>query len=346
MRPDRLVLQLFNAGSSAATQGIRVREINPALAAAGFQVQTIRPFGWPWNPFARMHNAFRGLDPLRTIYVLLRCRNVALVCGHLESCALLLFLRRVFFFRPPILVWEVPWSPGWRYREAVSRLALPRADGAVVFSTSQIELVQKHFRHDLETIFVPFCVDTEFYSPQTRSPMQDAYIWSCGLDEGRDFETILEASKATQARFLIKAGSFLKVRGEQYPNVTFEKGHLPPEEFRKRYSDAAIVIVSTKVTSNASGVTSLMESLAMGRPTIVTDNPALRDYLPPPGAGIVIPVGDKDALRRAIQILLEDPEGAEAMGVAARKYAEERFSRTRHYKEMAKAFDQIIGMPK
>ena len=137
------VVQLFNAGGGApAATG--PDDYNPArdtaamLSAEGFDVQTMPAYGFPFNPGARMHNAYLGLDPLRVLRVLLTRRRAALVCAHMESAVLLLLLRRIFRFRPPIIVWEVPFSPGWNYRTRIGRLALKRADCAVVFSTSQI----------------------------------------------------------------------------------------------------------------------------------------------------------------------------------------------------------------
>ena len=81
----------------------------------------------------------------------------------------------------------------------------------------------------------------------------------------------------------------------------------------------------------------------MGKPVIVSDNPALRDYLPPPDAGIVVPVGDERALRAALCRLIDDPEEAGRMGARARDYAQRQFAPARHYTLMAEMFDRVIG---
>jgi glycosyltransferase involved in cell wall biosynthesis len=105
------------------------------------------------------------------------------------------------------------------------------------------------------------------------------------------------------------------------------------------------VVVCTKNTPNAAGVTSLMEALSMGRPTIVSDNPSLKDYLPPADAAIVVPVGDVEALRNAILWVLEHPTEAEEMGRKARAFAETRFSADRHYEAMGRIFLKAIKRP-
>lgn len=342
MGPRFRVVQLFNGGSGGDRRPRQTTEINPQLADSGFELNTIQPFGWPLNPFARMHNAYRGIDVLRSLRVLVEERKADLICAHLESAVVVLLLRRIFGFRVPVLIWEVPWSPGWRFREIVSRLAIPRADHCVVFSSNQLDLLRDTFGDKIAATCVPFCVDTNFFRPQSLPDPNARYVWSCGLDVGRDFDVLLEASKGVDAHFRLKMSKRMDLSADAFPNVSEENGYLPAEEFRDRYAKASVVVVSTKRTPNASGVTSLMESLAMGRPTIVSDNPALKDYLPPEGAGIVVPVGDAAALKKAILFLLDNPILAEEMGRKARQFAERRLSRERHYADMADVFSRTI----
>lgn len=331
------VIQLFNVGPNQGSRRLRPRAVaSTAFQSMGLDVEVWTPHRWPWNPFARMHNAYRGLDPVRALKVLLTARNADLICGHLESTVLILLLRRLFRFRVPVLIWEMPWSPGWRFREIVSRLALPRAQGCVVFSRNQIDLIHKEYGTNVPVHFQRFHTDTDFYSPRPASASARRTVWSCGLDAGRDFSVLLEASRHVDALFLIKAKN-LTAPADQFPNVCLENRFLPPEEFRQNYANAAVVVVCTHDTPNASGVTSLMEALSMGRPTIVSDNPALRDYISPDVA-MVVPVGDAEALRQAITYLLKNPGAAEAMGLKARAFALKYFSAERHYADMAKLY--------
>jgi glycosyltransferase involved in cell wall biosynthesis len=341
---EKTVIQLFNGGTAHEMQPNRVGEIaNQAFQDAGLKVRMLPPHRWPWNPFARMHNAFRGLDPLRTLKVLLSCRKADLICAHLESAVLLLLARRIFGFKVPLLIWEVPWSHGWRYREIVTQLAVPRSQACVVFSRNQIGLIHEKYGPDVPVFFQPFHTDTEFYSPRPGADPQRKIVWSCGLDSGRDFATLLEASRNLDAIFRIKAPKNLNAPAAEFPNVIFENRFLPPEEFRQQYADASVVVVCTNVTPNASGVTSLMEALSMGRPTIVSDNPALRDYFPPDDTVLVVPVGDAAALRKAITYVLENPDTAETMGQKARAFAEQRFSAKRHYDDIAKLYLDVLN---
>jgi glycosyltransferase involved in cell wall biosynthesis len=340
-----LVVQLFNGRAPTARNRPESEfDTHPVLRAQGFKTRELTTYPWPCNPFANMHNAYRGLDPLRALCVLLKYRKAGLICAHLESAAVILMLKKLFFFRVPVLIWEVPWSPGWRYREILSRIAIPRADTNVVFGSNQIQLLRACYGESVLVEPILFCIDTDYYRPVPRSTeVHRPVVWSCGLDPGRDFGLLLEAAEGIDATIRIKAAPDLALDLKSYPNAVQEMEYLPREEFRQAYADAAVVVVCTKSTLNAAGVTSLMEALSMGRPTIVSDNPALRDYLPPSDAAIVVPVGDGEALRNAIRWVLEHPAEAEEMGRKARAFAEARFSVDYHFEAMGRIFFRTIA---
>jgi glycosyltransferase involved in cell wall biosynthesis len=70
---------------------------------------------------------------------------------------------------------------------------------------------------------------------------------------------------------------------------------------------------------NVSGVGSVLESMAMGKSMVSSDNPPIRDYLEPGKTADVVPVGDAIALRTAVEALLSDNERMEKMGRLARE---------------------------
>ncbi len=314
----------------------------PLLPGSGLQAQVLPILPWPWNPLAQRHEAFGGLDLLRALRVLFTQRSVALVCAHFESAVVILLLRRWLRFRPPVVIWEVPWSPGWRYREWLCRLVLPKADFSVVYSSNQIELVRQTYGARTAVAFVPFCVDLDFFQPQPGATAKARHILSTGLDVGRDFDVVLRATQGLDVSLCLKTHA-RAISADRQGEVTLLTGHLSHTDFRRLYEEAAIVVVATGDTPNACGVTSLMEALAMGKPTVVSDNPALRDYLPPPGAGIVVPVGDDAALRRALTHLLNHPDEAQEMGRRARVHAEQHFNPQDHARAAAALFQSILA---
>ena len=347
MTSRHTLVQLFNARSSR-DEGEISADMRPnhqffeyVFSEAGFEVDTVPAYDWPWNPAARMHNAYLGLDPLRALRILLTHRSAAIVCAHLESALLLLLLRRLLRFRPPVVIWEVPWSPGWTFREVASCLAIPRADCCVVFSSNQVKMLQARYGRKVNVAFVRFCIDTNFYRPLPGRLSNVPLVLSTGLDPGRDYGILLDIAPYIPGQVLIKTGRDVTLEPGKRGNVTISREHLSYCNYRQMYADASVVVVATCDTPNAAGVTSLMEALAMGRPVIVSDNPALRDYLPPPDAGVVIAVNDKSALLAAILDLLGNPLKAEAMGHKARAFAVETFHPRIHFEVAARLLRDV-----
>jgi len=64
---------------------------------------------------------------------------------------------------------------------------------------------------------------------------------------------------------------------------------------------------------------SVMESMALGTPVIATDAKGNRDLLEE-DVGILVPIGDHQAMARAMRYLLEHPNEARAMGERARQH--------------------------
>jgi len=347
----RKVLQLFNGrpakdpGPPGARPDHTVHN-ERILSSCGWETETLPTHPFPWNPFARMHNAYVGLDPLRTLRVLLGRRDADCVCGHLESVVGVLLLRRLFGFRPKVIVWEVPWSPGWAYRDTLSRLALPRADMNVVFDSSQLALVRGVAGDRAPVAVVPFCIDVDFFRPTAPAAGRDGYVYSVGRDNGRDFDIVVEAMAGTPFELVLRTSTPVDVPADCASRVVQVAETVPWARYRSLYEGAAIVVVAARETANASGVTSLLEAMAMGLPVVVTGTRALSDYLPPEDAGVVLPVGDAEAIRRAVTSLMSDPERRMRMGRRAREVVIDRFSPSAHFQALARMLDAAVdGTP-
>ncbi|MFQ3610113.1 MAG: glycosyltransferase family 4 protein [Fimbriimonadales bacterium] len=70
---------------------------------------------------------------------------------------------------------------------------------------------------------------------------------------------------------------------------------------------------------------STQEALAMGRPVITTDAPGCRETVVEGVNGFMVPPRDVEALVRAMERFIREPELIVTMGCASRKLAEERF---------------------
>ena len=85
-----------------------------------------------------------------------------------------------------------------------------------------------------------------------------------------------------------------------------------------------------------------MEASAMGVPSIVTDIRGCREAVDPGVNGLLFPVGDTDALSRALIELLQDHGRRARMGAAGRSMAEERFDEQKVFERVLREYERLL----
>lgn len=189
---------------------------------------------------------------------------------------------------------------------------------------------------------LPLWLDHKFYDPEkvTHGQHNNEYALSVG-QESRDYTTLNRAISELPWQFKIVAsgwsphGFSLAEGVYETSNVSVEKGGLSYVELRQRYADARIVIVPLNNVTYAAGVTSICEAMAMGKPVIASASPGVADYIRDGVSGLVVPVGDADALRQAITKLWNDTELRCRMGEHNRKWVIKTFSTWRYAERIA-----------
>lgn len=99
--------------------------------------------------------------------------------------------------------------------------------------------------------------------------------------------------------------------------------------------------VSVMVPSNDATAMSLLESMAVELPVIVSDLPANRQWVDE-GGGFTVPVKDDAAIANALEQLLDDPARAAAMGRRNRAVVAERASRRHEMDRMADLYQKLL----
>ena len=96
-------------------------------------------------------------------------------------------------------------------------------------------------------------------------------------------------------------------------------------------------------TLNASGVGSILEAMAMGKPQVVSDNPPIRDYMIADQTALVVPPHDAVRMREAIRALIDDPRRAAAIGSAGREFVVGQFSNPAFGRRMAGQIRDLVA---
>jgi glycosyltransferase involved in cell wall biosynthesis len=175
-------------------------------------------------------------------------------------------------------------------------------------------------------ILVKRGTDQKFWKPQNR---QTDMICSVGM-EARDYPTLVEALRPLNIPCHIASGI---ARGEIFNTVKklrniknlpdfITVGKKKPADLRDLYARSRFVVVPLLPTDSDNGLTSILESMAMGKAVICSRVEGQIDVIQEGVTGIFVPQGDVEAMRQAILDLWNDPERCNKMGLAARKYIE------------------------
>jgi 2-deoxystreptamine N-acetyl-D-glucosaminyltransferase/2-deoxystreptamine glucosyltransferase len=122
---------------------------------------------------------------------------------------------------------------------------------------------------------------------------------------------IAELVAATQGMNLVVSGD-----GPLRSLVPDSLGFIPREDLHRRFASAAVVVCPS--ISEGFGVV-CAEAMAHGKPVVASAVGGLCGLVDDERTGLLVPPGDVDALRAAIQRLLDDPELRARLGAAARR---------------------------
>ena len=140
---------------------------------------------------------------------------------------------------------------------------------------------------------------------------------SVGDDAGRDYETLIAACRDTPYRLVLRTGLKVRVPDDMRGRVRV-LNRLSYIDLRSLYAAASIVVVPLRPVDYPSGITSLFEGLAMGRPVIASDVGSTQHVLQHRSNGLLVPPGDVTALRAALTELMEDHPLGERLGAEGR----------------------------
>jgi len=199
-------------------------------------------------------------------------------------------------------------------------------DRVLVYSTSEERLAVDELRlapSKVQRIY--YHADERFFRPSDR-PTEPDLICAAG-QLLRDYDCLVDAVRDLPVRVQIAAGSpwiERKLEPERAlpPNVSW--GKLNRFELRELYGRSALAVVPIKQNHYQTGIATILEMMAMGKCVVATKTHGQTDTIVDGVTGVYVPPGDPQALRQAIQRLLEAPAKIAEMGAAARRFIEQQ----------------------
>lgn len=336
----RVVLLKYWEAGDADQQPYRVE----TLAGAGVDLDlSDAVYRRPWT-FGPVHRAVRrierlGVPFLQTALATRRIARSDAVLAMFESqgnaLAALRALRLWPYTRPRFAVvacWLAMDAPRFgAARRRWYRWAYRGVDTVVHFSRNQTSVYQEVLGIPRDRLaFVPFGIDHDYFSPPGVGDDGDdrgdgGYVLAVGRDRGRDWETFFRAVRDTDLAVKVACRPEDVAGLDVPPNVEL-LGVVDRPTYRALTARARVVAVPTHVRAYPTGQSVALESMAMARCCVVTDTPAMRDYLRDGVDALLVPAHDVSGLRAALQRAVADGELRAQVGAAARRAVEDRFN--------------------
>lgn len=191
---------------------------------------------------------------------------------------------------------------------------------------------------------VPYMVDTRFWTPATATAAPRR-LCAAGL-ERRDYPTLVEAVRGLDVEVEIAAASPWSRSRDGLagaalpPNVRLRR--CSHRELRDLYAASLATVVPLVENDMQAGITTIVESLAMGRPVVATRTTGQRGTVVEGVTGLEVEPGDVAALRRAIRRLLDHPENARRMGEEGRRRMVASMSMELWVRRMSQVIDGLV----
>jgi glycosyltransferase involved in cell wall biosynthesis len=261
--------------------------------------------------------------------------------------ALLLKLARQRIPFVALFGWVSPPKKSWLLRLAHSHIAK-----LIIPPSSQREFAIEHLHIPKAKITsVPWCVDEQFWKFQSNGTFD--VICSAGR-EMRDFETLIKALADTDIPCHI-AGALVHGKNDRWRQTVGDSGGLiklpdnvtvgsmSPIELRRLYARSRFVVLPLHHSDTDNGISCMLEAWSVGRTVICSQVDGQRDALQHGRNGLFVPVGDAEALRKAILDLWDRPDESVRMGFEGRRSVEENYRLDRFVKEISDVIRDSIS---
>lgn len=213
--------------------------------------------------------------------------------------------------KPVVLNYRSGEAPDHLRRSAIARAVLARVDRNVVPSRFLVEVFAGF---GIDATVIPNIVDLDRFKYRERDPLRPRLVSTRNFEDLYNVACTVRAFRLVQDRYptatltLVgggaQQGALRRLVEElRLDGVTFA-GRVRPDDVAAYYADNDIYVQSPNIDNMP---TSVLEAYASGLPVVSTGAGGVPAILTDGVHGLLAPVGNHDALGRAILRLLDDP---------------------------------------
>jgi glycosyltransferase involved in cell wall biosynthesis len=159
----------------------------------------------------------------------------------------------------------------------------------------------------------------------------------------RDYPTLLRAVAGTQLPLTIVASDPAAFGDTPVPENVTTKFNTGYHETNALIAGAGLHCIPLHDANHSAGQTVLLRTMARGKATVVTDTPGVRDYVVDNETAVLVPPGDPERLRAALQRLWADPAARRNIGARAAAAVREEFGFPRFTQRIVALAHEVAG---
>jgi len=205
--------------------------------------------------------------------------------------------------------------------------ALERAAVDMFIAVSQATalgngLEERNLPYQIIPNFVPdtATIDDEQIAALSQLPKGDFLLFVGDLSRRKGIHILLDAYEGLRhAPPLVLIGRRLSETPTEFPPNMIVVDQLPHRAVMHAWQQCKIALIPS-IWHEPFGIVAL-EAMAAGRPVIASRMGGLAEVIEDGVSGLLVPAGDPNALRNAMQYLLENPRLGDEMGSAAERRA-------------------------
>jgi glycosyltransferase involved in cell wall biosynthesis len=227
---------------------------------------------------------------------------------------------------------------------------LSRIDMVIYLSSSETQKFIEIFKLNISKLkYVRFGINFEAYSDQKAMSMPKGfsenckdYILSVGTDIHRDIDLLDKLANEFEDKKFILCSCNQDYLSKQYKSKNLKVINANLSEMRYLYKNCSCVIIPLKYNEHVSGSTTILEAAAMKKAVIVSETPGIRDYVIENKTGILVPIGNLDLMKKALQKLEYNKDYKNQLALNAYNYCSTNFTTDIWAKEHAKLTNEIL----